>query len=119
MTSRYQPIDYATTNFKYPVLTKIHGPPTYKTLTSNLKKELQSNAQSVGSNLGGGAHGHLGLVLTPTENQAISNVPYTMPQFPGPLAVPRNADAAEAVRRGNAHDERIRAFKEVHDLKNA
>ena len=101
MSLRYQPIDYATTNFQYPVLTKIHGPPTYKTLT-NLKKELQSNTQSIGSDLGGGAHGHLGLVLTPTEYPAISNVPYTMPQFPGPLAVPRNADATEALRRSNA-----------------
>ena len=58
-------------------------------------------------------------MLTPAEYQAVSTVPYDIPQFPGPLTVPRNVDAAEAVMRGNAHDERIRAFNEVHDLKNA
>ena len=118
MSSRYEPINYATTSFHYPVLTRIHGPPNYKTL-ANLKKELQSHAQSVGSDLGGGAHGHLGLVLTPTEYQSVSNVPYVSPQFPGPLTLPRNADVAEAVRRSNAHDERVQVLKEVHDIKNA
>ena len=46
-------------------------------------------------------------------------MPYEIPQFPAPLAIPRNADAAEAVRRSNAHEERVKTSKEVQDLKNA
>jgi len=55
-------IDYRTTFFEFPQLTKIHGEPDYDTL-HRLHNELKSNAGSVPSTLGGGAHGHLGLIL--------------------------------------------------------
>ena len=59
-------IDYVDTYFELPTLTKIHGEPTYFQL-KELKNELKSNATSVTTDLGGGGHGHLGLVLTPAE----------------------------------------------------
>ena len=46
-------INYKTTNFEYPVLTKISGQPNYE-LLKTLKNELKANAASVPSNLGGG-----------------------------------------------------------------
>ena len=92
MNAPYLPVDYATTRFQYPVLTKIHGAPTYQTLTK-LKKEIQANAKSVNCNLGGGAHGHLGLVLKPEEYATVSATPYEEPQFPDPLVFARNTDA--------------------------
>ena len=118
MPSTYQPIDYTSTLFDYPTLTKIHGAPTYKSLMV-LKKELQANARSVGSNLGGGAHGNLGLVLTPAEYAVHSDTPYQLPAFPDPLVIQRNSDAAAAVRQNNAYEERIRLFREVNDLRQA
>ena len=119
MDSPYHTIDYTATSFDYPTLTKIHGPPTFQTLT-RLKKELKANAQSVTCELlGGGANGHLGLVLTPEEYAEVSNVPYVIPPYPGAFALPRNVDAAEAVRRERAHLERIRLFKQVQDVKQA
>ena len=98
MSCLYQYIDYATTHFEYPTLDKIHGKPTFSTLTT-LKKQLKSNAQSVVSDLGGGAHGHLGLVLSPEEYTAVSNTAYTRPDHPGPFILPRNVDPIKAVRR--------------------
>ena len=56
-------IDY-TTFFAVKVLPQIHGEPTYVQL-KNLKDLLKANAARVTSELGGGAHGHLGLILTP------------------------------------------------------
>ena len=68
-------IDYVDTYFEFRVLTKAHGEPTYEKLKA-IKNELKSNACSVASDLGGGTHGHLGLVLTAAEYAAISQIPY-------------------------------------------
>ena len=50
--------------FEYPSLSKIHGKPDYEQL-KNLKDKLKTNATKISSELGGGAFGHLGLVLSP------------------------------------------------------
>ena len=118
MNSPYQTIDYTTTIFEHPVLIKIHGIPTFRNLTA-LKNQLKANAQSVTSRLGGGTFGHLGLVLSPAEYRLVSDVPFVLPPFPGDLTLPRNVDPAEAVRRRDAHSERIRQFQQVHDVNKA
>ena len=56
-------IDYVDTYFEFRTLTRIHGEPNYQALKT-MKDQLKSNATAVTSKLGGGAHGHLGLVLT-------------------------------------------------------
>jgi hypothetical protein len=49
-----------------------------------LRQELYTNAQSVSSLLGGGSHGHLGLLMDDAAYTAIShgNVPYIFPALP-------------------------------------
>jgi hypothetical protein len=68
-------IDYISTNFEFPTLTKIQGIPTYEQLR-NIKNEMKSNAASVPCDFGGGAHGHLGLMLTGAEYSNVSHVNY-------------------------------------------
>ena len=58
MTSK---INYKDTLFKLANLTPIRGKPTFETL-HKLRNEIKANAKAVYSNLGGGAHNHLGLV---------------------------------------------------------
>ena len=57
---------YASIYFPYKSPTPIQGEPTYKTL-KRLKNELRTNASSVDTDLGGGDHGYLRLVLTDAE----------------------------------------------------
>ena len=45
------------------VLTRIQGEPTFETL-EQFQRELRANAKAIHSTLGGGANGHLGLVMT-------------------------------------------------------
>ena len=59
-------VDYAAFFFKYKTPTLIQGAPTKKSL-KRLKQKLWANASSVESDLGGGDHGYLGLVLTEIE----------------------------------------------------
>ena len=85
-------IDYKSLFFPVPVLTKIHGKPTYKTLYT-LRNELQASAQSMRTTLGGGQNGHLGLVMTPAEYVSINATPYVCPSLPKPPDI-QNQDAA-------------------------
>ena len=61
--------------FAMKTLPKIHGEPDYPQLKT-LKDHLKANASRVTSELGGGGHGHLGLILTPVEYVTVSPVPY-------------------------------------------
>ena len=56
-------VDYASSYFKYKTPAPIKGPPTHQALKCQ-KKELQANASSIKTDLGGGNHGYLGLILT-------------------------------------------------------
>jgi hypothetical protein len=83
-------VNYREVFFEHPDLSRIIGIPTYETLHT-LNQELKSNAISVHSNLGGGQHGHLGLVISPNAYALLSNMPYARPGYPAPLAIPQNA----------------------------
>ena len=45
--------------------------------------ELKTNATKVPTDLGGRQHGHLGLVVTLAEYEAIPGTPYNHTQHPG------------------------------------
>ena len=112
MNPPFNTIDYINNSFMYPTLTKIHGYPTFVTL-QKLKNQLKSNARAVSSDIGDGAHGHLGLVLTPQEYASVSDTPYELSAHPGVFNIPRNADVAEAVRRREAYKEHMRNFAKM------
>ena len=81
-------IDYASSYFKYKTPMPIRGEPTHKSL-KRLKLELQSNASLVETDLGGGNHGYLGLVLTNEEYATIPNTqPFVAPNYPPTLVIP-------------------------------
>ena len=82
--------------FQHPELTKIIGEPNHTSLTT-LLNELKANAQSVHSNLGGGAHGHLGLVLSTLDYASVAPMtPYVRPRFPGSFVLENNVTNMQA-----------------------
>ena len=85
MTSRVPIVK--DTYFQHKVLTRVHGQPHYESLKI-LLDELKANASSVPSTLGGGAYGHLGLLLTDTRYATLSPTPFVVPDNPGPFAPP-------------------------------
>ena len=93
-------IDYAATFFRYKTPTPIHGTPTNTTL-KRLKTELGANASSVESDLGGGDHGYLGLVLTDEEYARISLNLFVPPYFPGELNIDPDANHIVALISDN------------------
>ena len=87
MSSKPTSIDYVATYFPVKTLTRIHSEPDYQSL-KRLKDELQKNAASVETNLGGGRLGHLGLVIAPAEYTLVSATPYNRPAHPGAFVSP-------------------------------
>ena len=118
MTSTTSFIDYRNTAFEIANLTKIHGEPTFESIRT-LQREININAQCVHSELGGGAHGHLGLVLTPQEYALHSNAAYHRPAHPGPLVIPAGTTQHMANMMCDQHRERLRVFREVQGVDQA
>ena len=113
-------VDYANTYFKYKNPTPINDEPTHKAL-KRLKNELRANASSVDTDLGGGDHGYLGLVLTDPEYANINPAPpaFIAPVFPGPLTIPATATAVQAVQARETHNEQIRVYRECKNVEKA
>jgi len=74
---------------------------------------------SVSSELGGGAHGHLVLVLTDSEYASITATPYMCPVHPGPLAILVLMVQHAETRMREDHKALIRVFREATDLQKA
>ena len=111
-------VDYAASYFKYKTPTPIQGAPTNKTL-KRLKQELRANASSVESDLGGGDHGYLGLVLTDAEYASISATPFVAPHYPAALAIPRGTDQVQALNLREQHKDNKRAYYECKNVEKA
>ena len=114
-------INYKDTLFNQANHTSIRGKPTFETL-HKLRNEIKANANSVYSNLGGGSHGHLILVLTDAQYALISPTPFIYPTRPVPLIVP---DSTTAPTNSNIqtiqtiHTDRVRLFREVTGVEQA
>ena len=84
-------------NFECPELTKIHGDPDATTIL-NMTKELNANAQSQHSNIGGGHYGYLSLVMPPVEYMTLPNAdPLVVPITPAPFILPRGTTVVQSM----------------------
>ena len=110
--------NHRTTFFEYPDLTQIRGEPDFESL-HKLANELKANAQSVFSNLGGGLHGHLGLVLDVVEYALLTPTPFTRPVHPGPLVIDPASTQHMSLTIKASHTEEIRVFREVYAVEKA
>ena len=112
-------IDYSASYFKYKTPTPIRGEPTNKSL-KRLKLELQSNASSVETDLGGGDHGYLGIVLTAEEYAKVPNTePFVAPNYPPDLVIPANATPIQALELKDKHQEKKRLYLECKNVEKA
>ena len=113
MTTVYQDPDYKNLFFEHPELLKIVDEPNASNLIT-IRNQVKDNAMSVHTTLGGGQHGHLGLVLTAAQYAAIPGTqPYERPQHPGALDVPNNATQFIILNLRDQHQEALRRFREV------
>ena len=101
-----------TDNFEYPVLTKVCGPLNYDNLKV-LIDETGANAASVQSDLGGGANGRLGLVITVLEYIYVNVIPYVRHVNPAALNIPTGTSQHESTQLLLEHKEHQNLFREM------
>ena len=107
--------DYKNTHFDYPELSKIVGEPTLGALLT-LRNQIKANSQSVETTLGGGAHGHLGLVLSEVVYDAIEGTsPYQRPRLPTLNIQPTDTQYRIAQQR-HQYAEDMELYREVQKM---
>ena len=80
--------------FPFPTITRIEGQPTHE-IIDEVNCYLNDNAASVQSDLGGGRHGYLALIVLPAVLYTLFVVPFVISLNPGATAViPLNSTAA-------------------------
>ena len=101
------------------MLTPINGEPSYKA-HKRLKNELCANASSVDSDLGGGDHGYLGLVLDDKEyTRIVPDHPFVAPDFPGALRILPGTDTVNALNLRENYSQSISLYKEYREVERA
>ena len=119
MTTTQTDIDKIIAQFEKRQCTPIQDRPTFKTLIQ-LKNELKTNAGSIKTTLGGGAHGHLGLVVTPQEYAKICpTTPFIKPQSPGTLTITREMNNYDQIRTKQDWENRLRLYDLTNNVEKA
>jgi hypothetical protein len=60
---KYAIVEDVIASFPHPVLPSVPGEPDYHSLHA-IRKMLRENARSIDTHLGGGAFGHLGVIIS-------------------------------------------------------
>jgi hypothetical protein len=60
---KYATVEDVITSFPHPILPTVQGEPDYQTIHA-IRKLLQANAKEIDTHLGGGALGHMGLIVS-------------------------------------------------------
>lgn len=102
-------IDTILERMPHKVLTRIQGEPTFVILET-IQREIRANAKAIHSTLGGGTHGHLGLVMTAAAYAHISEIPFIQPVHPGLNDIPAGTTAHVAAAMRDTHTERLASF---------
>jgi hypothetical protein len=100
--------------FPFITIAKQPGLPTYETI-AEVHLKLKANAASAVSELGGGAHGLLGLVLSPTTYATLTNVVFNTPVNPGTtLNIEAGGTAVQIQKVVRQHKENLRVWREYN-----
>ena len=75
-------VDDVVAKFPMKTMPKIDGEPDYGNINTMMQL-LYDNAASLPSTLGGGQHGHIGIIMTPQLYTTLANTPYKSPTHPG------------------------------------
>ena len=85
-------------DFPYPTVNNISELPTYLTL-KDLVQQLKDNAASVSTELGGGVHGFLGILLPESQYQILTGEPWVLPDNLGLVAVMPNNESFAGIQQ--------------------
>ena len=113
MASSGPSVETIKEGFPHLLIPRHAGAPSFESVQAT-HKLLKANAASVPSDLGGGTHGLLGLMLDDAVYNNVTGHPFVRPANPGNSAViPVGATAAQTHTLERIHAENLRVFREV------
>jgi hypothetical protein len=112
-------IDDIITKFPHKRLPIIDGEPDYTSINTMVQL-LYSNAATLTTALGGGQHGHIGLIMPAALYTTLSAIPYHEPDDPGAVPV-HAANATSAIRESDRmnHKEALKQFHHHNNMNDA
>eukprot|EP00957_Ditylum_brightwellii_P083608 6355480-Ditylum_brightwellii.AAC.1 len=84
--------DKIKAKFPHPTLQQVEGEPDYAAINT-IMQQLYKNTAMIPSSLGGGEHGHIGLVMESTLYFSLSATVYSVPSAPTRTTLPGNASS--------------------------
>ena len=84
MAVKSQSVDKIVSKFPIKTLPRIDGEPAYKSI-NEMMQILYANAATLSTTMGGGTHGHIGLIMKPELYRTLSDILYVIPVDPGPI----------------------------------
>ena len=97
-------------------ITPITGEPNYASL-KNLNDQLKANVTSIPTNLGGGNHRYLGLILSPSSYATIATTPFQEPNYPGQHpTIPAGTNATTTSAIICRHTEDLQQWRECKNI---
>jgi hypothetical protein len=111
--------DELIAGFPHSSLPKVTGEPTFEDLKV-IRRLLNTNAMSVSSYVGGGRHGHLGIIMTNEEYFAIAADIFPVPDNPGASPeVVVGMTAAVNAELTRLHREATQVYRTYHNVDQA
>jgi hypothetical protein len=113
-------VEDAIASSPHPILTTVQWEPDYHTIDS-IRKLLRANSRPIESHLGGGALGHLGIIVSIATYAHISTAhPWENPESPG--GAPKESDrdnAAQLLAEHHRWEEDVVIFRTWTNLEQA
>ena len=95
IVGKLQTIEEIISKFTVKHLPKIDGEPTYESINQWMQL-LYANTATLPTTLGGGRHGHIGMIMLPASYATLPTVAYNTPTDLGPLPIFRRTDTDQA-----------------------
>jgi hypothetical protein len=111
-------VDDIVAKFPTKTIPTISGEPDYASI-SNMVQLMYGNAASLPTSLGGGQHGHVGLIMTPILYATLSDTNYESPEDPGNDIIAPAGRAADREHQRHAHKEERRIFENHQNMDDA
>jgi hypothetical protein len=118
---KYAKVEDVIASFPHPILPAVPGKPDYHTLHA-IHKIIRANARSIDTHLGGGAFGHLGVIISDIAYEGISPVAaWVNPPFPvrAPEEIEGGGTAAQISANKDRWEEATSALKTYNTVQSA
>ena len=110
--------DFKELYFEHNDMPRIVGEPSFTPL-HNMLSRLKANASSVPCTLGGGVHGYVGTLLSPTAYASLSHTAFHEPTHPGGLVIPQHSTQYEIAHLKQNHEDSLAIFQDYSLMQRA